>query len=183
MLLSAARPATGPSAAQRDGRVHGQIQASTPIEGLIDSLGHDVHLGLCREISAETVAYLAGAPALLQMFAHELPQLRVFGDLPDPLAAPPALGIALSRPWTVVTGGFVDVPADLSAHSRRTTPELPGNGADAAPRLQEVRDRDPFRFGEKPGGDHDRPLMRDGSVLLDVSGLQNNRVSVPPAST
>jgi hypothetical protein len=24
--------------------------------------------------------------------------------------------------------------------------------------------------------------MRDGSVLLDVSGLQNNRVAMPPAS-
>jgi hypothetical protein len=27
-----------------------------------------------------------------------------------------------------------------------------------------------------------RPLMRDGSVLLDVSGLQNDRVAVPPSS-
>jgi len=116
------------------------------------------------------------------MFAHELPQLRVFSDPPGPLPAPSALGTALSRPRTVVARGFVNVPADLPAHRRRTTPELPGDGTDAAPGMQEVRDRDPFRLGEKPSGDHDRPLMRDGSVLLYVSGLQNNRVAVPPAS-
>ena len=48
--------------------------------------------------------------------------------------------------------------------------------------MQQVRDCDPFRLGEKSGGDHGRFLMGDGSVLLDVSGLQNDRVAVPPAS-
>ena len=91
------------------------------------------------------------------MFAHELPQLRVFGDLPVPLPAPSALGTALSGPRAVVARGFVNVPADLSAHRRRTTPELPGDGTDAAPGMQEVRDRDPFEcvkyFWPHPDGE------------------------------
>lgn len=37
-----------------------------------------------------------------------------------------------------------------------------GEGTDAVPGMQEVRDHDPFRLGEKPGGDDDRLLMRDG---------------------
>jgi hypothetical protein len=38
VLLPAARPATGPSAAEGDSRVHGQIQASAPVQGLINGL-------------------------------------------------------------------------------------------------------------------------------------------------
>ena len=116
------------------------------------------------------------------MLAHKFPQLPVAGDLPGPLTAQSALGTALGCPRTVVARGFMQVPADLPAHGRRTTPELQGNGSDAAPGMQEVRDRDAFGLGEKAGGDHGRPLMGDGSVLLDVSGLQNDRVAVPPSS-
>jgi hypothetical protein len=71
----------------------------------------------------------------------------------------------------------MDVPADVPADSRRTPPELPGSGTDAAPSVQEVCDRDPFRLGEKAGW----PLMGDRSVLFDVFGLQNDRVAVPPS--
>ena len=67
--------------------------------------------------SAQAVAGLAGAPALLQVFAHELLQLRVGGDLPGPLAAPSTFGAPLGRSRAVVAGGQVNIPADLSAHS------------------------------------------------------------------
>lgn len=182
MFLSASRPATRPSAAQGDCRIHGQIQASAPVQRLLNGLRNDVHLRLSREIGAQAFADLAGAPALLQVFTHELLQLRVGCDLPYPLAAPSTLGTALSRARTVVARGFVNVPADFSAYSRRTAPKFHGDSANAPPGTQEVCDRDPFRLGEKPGGDYDRPLMRDGSNLFDVSRLQNNRVAVPPAS-
>lgn len=45
-----------------------------------------------------------------------------------------------------------------------------------------ARDRDPFRLGEKLGGDNDRLLMRDRSKPFDVSGLQNNRVTATSPS-
>lgn len=72
-------------------------------------------------------------------------------------------------------------PAELPAHGQWTPPEPHCNRTDAAPGMQQVRDRNPFRLREKSGGDHGRPLMGNGSVLLDVSGLQNDRVAVPPS--
>lgn len=103
---------------------------------------------------------------MFQMFPHELPQLRVAGDLPSSLTAPSALGIALGRPRSVAARGFMNVSADFPAHGRRTPPQLQGNRTDAAPGMQQVRDCDPFRLGEKPGGDHRWPLPRNRSVLF-----------------
>lgn len=40
-----------------------------------------------------------------------------------------------------------------------------------------IRDRDPFRLGEKPGGGHCWPLPRNRSVLLDGPRLQDDRVA------
>ena len=124
---------------------------------------------------------------MCQVFAHERTPAAAGGSRSSRFGggsicvrqgvAPSADGSYLKLPE-----GFVYVPANLSAHGRRATPEIQGHGTDVAPGMQEVRDRDPFRLGEKPGGDRGRPLMGNGSVLLDVSGLQNDRVAVPPAS-
>lgn len=68
--------------------IHRQIQASTPVQGLLHGLRQHVHFLLAGEFSALTVAYLAGAPALLQVFLHKLGQDRVAGDFPGALPAP-----------------------------------------------------------------------------------------------
>jgi hypothetical protein len=43
-----------------------------PIQGLINGLRHNVHFRLSRKIRAQTLADLAGAPALYQAFAHDV---------------------------------------------------------------------------------------------------------------
>jgi hypothetical protein len=40
------------------------------------------------------------------VFAHELPQLWVAGDVGGPFTAPSLLGTALSSPRTAITGGL-----------------------------------------------------------------------------
>jgi hypothetical protein len=118
---------------------------------------------------------------LLQVFLYKLAQDGVAGDFSGALPAPSALGTPLSRPRTVTTRGLMGVAANLPADRRWTPSELPGNGADAPAGMQQVCDRDPFRLREEPGGDDRRPPVRDGSVLLDVSGLENDGVAVPPS--
>jgi hypothetical protein len=83
---------------------------------------------------------------LFQVFAHELPQLRVAGDLPVSVTAPSALGSALGGPRTVVARGYVVFRRISLLTVRRTTAQLQGIGTHAAPDMQKVGNGDPFRL-------------------------------------
>lgn len=76
----------------------------------------------------------------------------------------------------------MNVAADLPAYGGRTALQLQGIGTDAAPGIQEVSDRELFRLDEKPVGDYCQPLPRNRNELLDVAGLQNNHVAMPPSA-
>jgi hypothetical protein len=74
-LIMTTRPTACPSATQGNSRIHGQIQRSTPVQGLIEGLRNHVHFRLSGELRAQAVADLPGTPPLFQVFAHKLPQL------------------------------------------------------------------------------------------------------------
>lgn len=70
----------------------------------------------------------------------------------------------------------MNVPADLPAHSRRTTPELQGNGTNATPGTQRsaivIRSDSEGNWAEITAG-----LCREIGAYFLISGRQNDRVS------
>ena len=140
---------TAPSS-EVTGHSAGQTRGVWRIQGLIDTLVNDVHLGLSRIIDAELVTDLSRTPLFEKVFRDCISQQGVSGDLSWAGALTGGIRQDLCRTRSVSFPPRRTISNHFPADRRRASPHLGCDLTQAFSHLQRISDLDPFILGEVP---------------------------------